>query len=99
MIAWYPAVVAGSTEGFGAGDTEYSAEHFVAGAAGAENAGNSGVGVGVCFGAAFLVGFVNFHPSLPLCSSSLLQRGQCGPHVQFFAACLGATLTLGIAAT
>ena len=22
--------------------------------------------------------------------------GQCGPHVQFFAACLGATITLGI---
>ena len=25
--------------------------------------------------------------------------GQCGPQVQFFAACLGVTITLGIAAT
>ena len=25
--------------------------------------------------------------------------GQCGPHVQFFAACLGVTISLGIAAT
>ena len=33
-----------------------------------------------------------------LCSPSSHIR-QCGPHVQFFAACLGAAITLGIAAT
>ena len=32
------------------------------------------------------------------CSSSLLQMGQFIPHVQFFAACLGVSIMLGIAA-
>ena len=66
MTSQYPAVVAGGAEGFGAGGTGYSADHFVAEGAGAEDTGNCGIGVGVYFGAAFLVGFVNFHPSLPL---------------------------------
>ena len=65
MTPQLPAVVAGGAEGFGAGATEYSAEHFTAGGAGAGDKGNSVVGVGVCFGAAFY--FVDFHPSLPLC--------------------------------
>ena len=51
----------------GAGGTGYSAtgaaEDFVAGGTGANDTGNSVVEVGVSFGAAFLVGFVNFHPS------------------------------------
>ena len=64
MTARHPAVVAEGTEDFGAGGTMYSAEYFVAGGTGAEDADNSGVGVGVCFGAAFLVHFVNFHPIL-----------------------------------
>ena len=61
--------VAGSAEGFGAAGTGYSAtgaaEHSVAGHTGAEDAENSVIGVVVHFGAAFLVGFVNFHPSPP----------------------------------
>ena len=75
MTLQYPAVVVGGAEGLGAGGTGYSAEHFVVEGAGARDTGNSGVGVGACFGAEFLVGFVTFHPSLPLCSSSLLQMG------------------------
>ena len=65
MTAGCSAVVAGGAEGFGAGGTGYSAEHFVAGGTGAEDADNFVVGVGVYFGATFLVGFVNFNPSPP----------------------------------
>ena len=68
MIAQYPAVVAGCTGGFGAGGAGYSVECFAAGGAGVEDTGNSRVGVGASFVAAFLEGFVNFHPSLPLCA-------------------------------
>ena len=61
--------VVGGAEGFGAGGTGYSttgaAEHSAAGGTGAEDAENSVAGVVVHFGAAFLVGFVNFHPSPP----------------------------------
>ena len=66
MTAGCPAVVAGDTEGLGAEGTGYSAEHFVVGGTGAEDTGNSVVGVGVCFGAAFSVCFVNFHHYPPL---------------------------------
>ena len=65
MTAGCFAVVAGGAEGFGAGGTGYSAGHLVAGGTRDEDADNSVVGVGVHFGAAFLVGFVNFHPSPP----------------------------------
>ena len=65
MTAGCLAVVARGTEGFGAGGTGYSAEYFVAEYIGTENAGNSVIQVGVCFGAAFFVCFVNFHPSPP----------------------------------
>ena len=50
MTAGPPAVVAGGTEGFGAGGTGYSANHFLAGGTAAEDAGNSVVEVGVQFG-------------------------------------------------
>ena len=99
MTAGCPAVVARGAEGFGAGGTGYSAEHFAAGGTGAEDAGDSVVGVGVHFGAAFPVCFVISIPVLLSVFSSFLQMGQCSPHVQFFAACLGVTITLGIAAT
>ena len=65
MTAGCPVVVAGGTEGFGTGDTGYSAEHFVAEGTGAEDTGNFVVGVDICFGAKFSVCFVNFHPSPP----------------------------------
>ena len=65
MTAGCSAAVAGGAEGFEAGGTGYSAELFVAGGAGAEDAGSSVVGVGVHFGAAFSVCFVDFHPSPP----------------------------------
>ena len=57
------------TEGLGAGGIGYSAtgdaEHSVARGTGAEDAENSVAGVVVHFGTAFLVDFVNFHPSPP----------------------------------
>ena len=59
MNAGHSAVVAGGAECLGAGGTGYSAEHFVAWGTGAEDADNYVVGVGVHFGVAFLVGFVN----------------------------------------
>ena len=65
MTAGCPEAVAGGAEGLGTGGAGYSADHFVTGGTGAEDAGNSVVGVGVCLGAAFFVCFVNFHPSLP----------------------------------
>ena len=89
-----PVVVAGGTEGFGVGGTGYSVEHFAAGGTGAENVGNS-VGGGWCV---FWGCKCKFPSQSSLCSS-FLQMGQSGPHVQFFAACLGVTITLGIAAT
>ena len=66
MTAGCPADVAGGAEGFGAGGTRYSAEHFAAGDTWAEDTGNSVVGVCVHFQDAFSVCFVNFHPSSPL---------------------------------
>ena len=66
MTSQYTADVAGGTEGFGAGGTGYSADHFVAECIGAGDTGYSGVEVSTCFGIAFSVGFVNFYPSLPL---------------------------------
>ena len=63
MTAGCPDIVAEGAEGFGAGGTGDSAEHFAAGGAGAEDAGNSTVGVGVHFGAAFSVYIVDIHPS------------------------------------
>ena len=60
---------AGVLKGLGLGGTGYSAtgdaEHSVAGGTGAEDAENSVAGVVVHFGTAFLVDFVNFHPSPP----------------------------------
>ena len=81
-----------STEGFGAWGTGYSAtgaaEHSVAGGTGAEVTKNSVTGVGVHFGLAFLVVFVNFHLSphvlhllhiwgsmVPMCNSLQLAWG------------------------
>ena len=34
-----------------------------------------------------------------LCSSSFLQKGQCGPHEHFSVACLGIAMAWGIQAT
>ena len=98
MTAQYPAVVAGGTEDFGTGGTGYSAEHFAAGNTGTGDKGNCGWGW-CMFGGSILGGFCKFPSQSSSPCSSLLQMGQCGPHVQFFAACLGATITLGIAAT
>ena len=52
------------------------------------------------FGGAFLADFVDCHPN-PLLHVFLhfFQMGQCSPHMQFSAACLGASITLGMAGT
>ena len=90
MTGWYPAVVAGGAKGFGARGTGHSAEHFVVGGARDEDTGNFW-GWGWCmFWVSILDGFCKFpSQSSSLCSSSLLQMGQCSPHVQFLTACLG----------
>ena len=49
MTAGCPVVEAWGAEGFGAGGTGYSTEHFAAVGTGAEDAGNSVVGVSVMF--------------------------------------------------
>ena len=57
-------------------------------------------GWGYCaFWGIILGGFCKFPSQSSSCSSSCLHMGQCGPHVQFFAACLGASIALGMAAT
>ena len=100
MTAGCPAVVVGGAEGFGAGSTGYFAEHFAAGAAGADDAGNSVVGVGVCFGTAFLEGFVNFHPSPPLhVLLHYYKWGNVVPMCKSLHLVWGWTIALGIAAT